>query len=109
MKGQVPFLVLLAALACATFLPAAAQAIPTEGCYCPNGAWRLMTSTSYGYPCMDMDSQLRDSLAYFADSACPENGACFGTYTTQYPACTMNSEGFYIQTGTLKYKCIACL
>jgi hypothetical protein len=105
-SGLLPWAVVLVI---AALLPAAAQAVP-GGCLCPAGSWSLMSGTIGQNTCTNLESNLLSNLQSFANSNCSPDGACFGSYTTQYPACTISTDDpyMYIQSGTLQYKCVIC-
>jgi hypothetical protein len=86
-------------------LPAAASAIPSY-CDCPSSATQSLWGELKQNTCSNLENNLYSNLRSWANGQCGEEcGACFYSYTTDYPSCTITSDGFYTQAGTLTYAC----
>ena len=85
-------------------LPVAASAVPSY-CTCPSSATSSLWGELKQNTCSNLDSNLYSNLRSWADGQCGSCGACFYSYSTQYPSCTITPDGFYTQAGTLTYAC----
>lgn len=92
-------------IAAGLLLPAAASAVPSY-CTCPASATSSLWGELKQNTCSNLDSNLYANLRSWANGQCGEQcGACFYSYTTHYPSCTITPDGFYTQAGTLTYAC----
>lgn len=91
-------------VAAGILLPAMASAVPSY-CGCPSSANQSLWGELKQNTCSNLESNLYANLRSWATGQCGECGACFYSYTTHYPSCTITSDGFYTQAGTLKYAC----
>jgi hypothetical protein len=85
-------------------LSTAASAVPSY-CDCPPSATQSVWGELKQNTCSNLESNLYANLRSWANAQCGECGACFYSYTTHYPSCTITSDGFYTQAGTLAYAC----
>ena len=83
--------------------PDTASAGPSY-CYCPDEATSSQGGTLSQNTCDNLESNLYSNLRSVASSYCGKCEACFYSYTTYYPSCTV-INGFYTQSGTLTYAC----
>jgi len=75
------------------------------GCSCPYQATSSLWGELKQNTCGNLESNLHSNLTSWANGQCGACGACFYSYTTQYPSCTITSDGFYTQAATLAYAC----
>jgi hypothetical protein len=99
-RGWALTLLLVVAILC----PTAAFAVPSY-CECPDQATSTQGGSLSQNTCWNLEENLYGNLRSVANSYCGRCGACFYSYTTEYPSCTMTGDGFYIQSGTLTYAC----
>jgi hypothetical protein len=85
-------------------LPGVAAAIPSY-CDCPSQATNSLYGELKQNTCTNLESNLYSNLRSWANGQCGECGACFYSYTTCYPSCTVTPDGYYTQAGTLTYAC----
>ena len=93
-------------LAAAILLPSVAAAVPSY-CDCPPSANQSVWGELKQNTCTNLDTNLYLNLRSYANGQCSSGGcgACFYSYSTDYPSCTITSDGFYTQSGTLTYAC----
>ena len=88
----------------AILFPGAASADRSH-CDCPAEATSSQGGSLRQGTCWNLEEYLYGNLRSVANSYCGQCGACFYSYTTEYPSCTVDEDGFYIQSGTLTYAC----
>lgn len=90
--------------------PTAGSAIPTCGCYCPNGAGTTLGQTVWGaapaYTCSDLATIGQNDASQYANGQCSD-GVCSLTFSGQSCVDPGLSTQHYNQLFT--YKCQICL
>jgi len=91
-------------------VPAPGSAIPTEGCYCPNGSGTTLGQTVWGaapaYTCADLAAIGSNDAQQYATNHCAY-GYCSLTFANQACVDPGASTQHYNQNFT--YKCYICI